>query len=119
MYIEDKNFILDCKSLLIQHREETLNDLSYLNQNLKEDQKEDSAGLAFSLQEENYKLSRGRDLSLRLKKIDEALARIESGDYGYCHLTEEPIEKARLQAIPWTDLSLAGAEILEQQTRKH
>ncbi len=118
MHAYDLDFLEVCKENLLQQREEALNALKYLNSNLKEVQRDDSAGLASSLQEENYKLSRGRDLSLRLKKIDEALAKIEQGEYGYCSVTEEPIEKARLLAIPWTDLSLAGAELLERQQKK-
>jgi DnaK suppressor protein len=41
------------------------------------------------------------------------LGRIEKGTYGVCEETEEPIEVERLRAIPWTRLSIEGAELRE------
>ena len=41
-----------------------------------------------------------------LKKIELALKRIESGDYGYCQQCAEPIMFARLQAQPFASLCL-------------
>jgi DnaK suppressor protein len=38
----------------------------------------------------------------RLRKIEEVLIRMEEDDYGTCVLCEEPIGKARLEAIPWS-----------------
>lgn len=35
------------------------------------------------------------------KKIDAALERIESGTYGVCLITGKPIQKERLEAIPY------------------
>lgn len=36
-----------------------------------------------------------------LREIQEALGRIESGDYGTCMECDEPISVKRLQAVPW------------------
>ena len=52
-------------------------------------------------------------------EIEFALARIEQGTYGICEETEEPIEVERLLAIPWTRLSIEGAEIREVMTKKY
>nr|HMN84286.1 TraR/DksA C4-type zinc finger protein [Burkholderiaceae bacterium] len=41
-----------------------------------------------------------------LKKIQQSLTRIESGDYGYCEETGEPIGVPRLLARPTATLSL-------------
>lgn len=38
----------------------------------------------------------------KLKRIDAALERIESGTYGICVATGQPIQKERLEAIPYT-----------------
>lgn len=40
-----------------------------------------------------------------LYEIDQALKRIADGSYGICELTGQPIENARLKAIPWTRFS--------------
>lgn len=53
----------------------------------------------------------------RLLAVEQALARIENGTYGICEETHEPIEEQRLLAIPWTTLSIEGAEIRDQQKR--
>lgn len=44
------------------------------------------------------------------RKIEDALARIDSGDYGYCEETGEPIGIARLLARPTAKLSLEAQE---------
>ena len=45
-----------------------------------------------------------------LKKINEAIRRIEDGTYGQCESCEEPIEVRRLQARPTTTLCIACKE---------
>jgi DnaK suppressor protein len=37
----------------------------------------------------------------QLRLVEEALARVESGQYGICLACEEPIPDKRLKAIPW------------------
>lgn len=54
----------------------------------------------------------------QLMEIESALARIESGHFGICEETEEMIEADRLLAIPYTRLSIEGAEIREASSKK-
>ena len=58
--------------------------------------------------EEEYALElRARDRERKLlKKIDEALRRIDEGSYGYCEETGEPIGIPRLLARPTATLSI-------------
>ena len=49
-----------------------------------------------------------------LAEVLDALHRIELGTYGICEITGEPIEAARLQAIPWARYSLDGQNELEK-----
>ena len=37
----------------------------------------------------------------QLRMVEEALDRLESGDYGICLACDEPIAEKRLQALPW------------------
>ena len=62
--------------------------------------------------EEEYTLElRTRDRERKLlKKISQSLARIESGDYGFCDETGEPIGLARLLARPTATLSLEAQQ---------
>ena len=55
----------------------------------------------------------------QLLEIEAALHRISAGTYGICEETEEFIEQERLQALPWTRLSIEGAEIREALTKTY
>ena len=46
-------------------------------------------------------------------EVLEAIRRIECGRYGICEVTGEPIEEARLRAIPWARFSLRGQQEME------
>jgi DnaK suppressor protein len=69
--------------------------------------------------EEEYALElRARDRERKLlKKIDEALRRIDEGTYGYCEETGEPIGVARLIARPTATLSVEAQTRREQKQR--
>ena len=63
---------------------------------------------------------RTRDRARKLiSKIDQALLRIESGQYGYCEETGEPIGLKRLEARPIATLSLEAQERHERMERVH
>jgi DnaK suppressor protein len=47
-------------------------------------------------------------------EIEEALKRIEKGTYGVCELTNKPIPRARLEAIPWTRFTVTAQAQLER-----
>ena len=53
--------------------------------------------------------TRDRERKL-LKKVEQSLASIESGDYGWCEETGEPIGIPRLLARPTANLSLEAQE---------
>ena len=50
-----------------------------------------------------------------IQAIDEALARVESTDYGKCDGCKEPIAKARLDALPHAKLCVDCQERLEER----
>jgi DnaK suppressor protein len=49
-----------------------------------------------------------------LKQIDRALRKIEDNTYGYCDITENPIPKPRLEAVPWATMTVEAQEKLEK-----
>lgn len=64
-----------------------------------------------TVEEEHALELRVRDRERKLmKKIDEALARIEDGSYGWCEETGEPIGVPRLLARPTATLSVEAQE---------
>jgi DnaK suppressor protein len=52
-----------------------------------------------------------------ISKIDQALARIEEGTYGYCEETGDPISLKRLDARPIATLSIEAQERHERRER--
>ena len=61
---------------------------------------------------------RTRDRQRKLiSKIDSALRRIETGEYGFCEVTGEPISLARLEARPIATMTVEAQEHHERQER--
>jgi len=71
-------------------------------------------------QESEFSLElRTRDRERKLiRKIDEALKRIEDGSYGFCLETGEPIGVKRLEARPVATLSVEAQERRERRERQ-
>jgi DnaK suppressor protein len=54
-----------------------------------------------------------------LKKIDDAMARIESGTFGICEICEEEISVKRLEARPVTTMCIRCKEEQEKQEKSY
>ena len=54
-----------------------------------------------------------------IKKINQALERIEDGSYGYCEETGDPIGIDRLEARPVTTLTVEAQERHERLEKTH
>ena len=71
-----------------------------------------------TLEEEHALELRTRDRERKLlKKIDQSLARIEDGTYGYCEETGEAIGIQRLLARPTATLSIEAQERREMKQK--
>jgi DnaK suppressor protein len=112
--------IAECRKKLVAMRQDILNrvrmaqlDFGHVEKSSGDEVDQTVAQLA-----ENHFLITQERMRTQLVEIDQALSRIENGTYGICEETEEPIELERLFAVPWTRLSIEGAEIQEAMTRK-
>ena len=71
-----------------------------------------------TIEEEHALELRTRDRERKLlKKIQQSIARIDSGDYGYCEETGEPIGVLRLLARPTATLSLEAQQRREMKQK--
>jgi len=71
-----------------------------------------------TIEEEHALELRTRDRERKLlKKIAQALARLDNGDYGYCDETGEPIGLQRLMARPTATLSLEAQQRREMKQK--
>jgi DnaK suppressor protein len=106
---------------LVRWRSELLADSAITLRSLQEESllKPDLTDRA-SLETERSIELRTRDRERKLiSKIDSALARLDSGTYGYCEETDEPIGIRRLEARPIATLSIEAQERHERMERTH
>jgi len=59
------------------------------------------------------------DLERKLKAINYALGQLEAGTYGICERCGQPIDPARLEAIPETTLCIKCKTIVEREGRNN
>lgn len=52
------------------------------------------------------------------QEIEDALARVRDGTYGTCVENGHEIERARLEAIPWTPRCAAHARLFDEEQRR-
>ena len=111
----DENELKKFKERLLKEKERLEAELGYVNSTMEQSQSE-------WMQDEMYQnhmadvgtetFMRENDLSLSLNvrdlltRVNESLKRIDEGTYGFCRVCGRPIEKERLEAIPYTDLCI-------------
>jgi len=116
----DAKTVTKFRKLLLEEKERILNNSKNALKNelaLSPDDLPDETDLAASEINQNlvFKL-RDRERQL-LTKIDEALARMDDGQFGTCEDCEEPIEPRRLEARPVSTLCIACKEKQEHREK--
>jgi len=111
---------LVCKERLLHLKADLLNRIKDNHRDFhSRDRGGDETDQAVDNLAEGQYLTTQERLRAQLLEIEIALAKIERGIYGICEETEEPIEPERLLAIPWTRLSVEGAEIREDLSKRY
>ena len=107
------------RNKLMQQKNDLLDNAGETTEHLREDTSivPDPADRA-TIEEEHALELRTRDRERKLlKKISQAIARIDSGEYGYCDETGEPIGLGRLIARPTATLSLEAQQRREMKQK--
>ena len=110
-YMNDKQLAY-FRVKLVQLKDDILANAGQTAENLRDDTVvvPDPADRA-TIEEEHALELRTRDRERKLlKKIEQSIDRIDSGDYGYCDETGEPIGVPRLLARPTATLSLEAQQ---------
>lgn len=115
----NESVIQECRRKLILTKQEVLNRFRTAQRELIVYEKggDEADQSVAHIEEHSFLISQER-MRNQLLEIEMALARIEQGTFGVCEETEEIIEPERLLAIPWTRLSIEGAELREAVRRK-
>lgn len=115
-----KGLIAECRARLLATKADILNRVKENRKDLYIDEKGgDEADQTVRVLAEAETLQMHERMRKQLLEIEQALGRIENGSYGVCEETEETIESERLKAIPWTRLSIEGAEIRESMKKRY
>lgn len=106
--------ISECREKLLEKKIQIMNQSrSMMREYQNRDKSGDEVDQSVEVLAEQQFFSTQERLRFQLLEIEYALARIENGTFGICEETEEHIELERLRAIPWTRLSIEGAEMRE------
>lgn len=112
--------ITECREKLLSTKADLMNRVKEARGKLDQVERGgDEADQTMRILAEQEVMSQTDRLRSQLLEIESALGRIENGSYGFCEETEEIIETERLRAIPWTRLSIEGAEIRESVDKRY
>jgi RNA polymerase-binding protein DksA len=114
------------KQLLLEKMQEILSDVCQMEESVFQGGGELStmpvhlADVGTDSYEQEFSLGLMAEERKTLMEIQQALARIQNGTFGFCEGLGIPIEENRLEAIPWTRYSLEYAKMIESgKASKH
>ncbi|HWK69211.1 RNA polymerase-binding protein DksA [Pollutimonas sp. M17] len=106
------------RNRLKELEQEILNNADATTENLRETQFVPDPADRATIEEEHALELRTRDRERKLlKKVQQSITLIDSGEYGWCEETGEPIGIARLLARPTATLSLEAQERREMRQK--
>ena len=108
------------RNILAHLRDELLANAGETSEHLRETPSVPDPADRATIEEEHALELRTRDRERKLmKKIEQSLARIDAGDYGYCDETGEPIGLKRLLARPTANLSIEAQQRRELKQKMY
>src|SRR6476660_3513778 len=112
----DKQTLVQFKNMFEEQRNQLTFTQGLMDENfhVNPDDMMDETDLTSAELEQSMRLRLRNRETLFVKKIDEALKRIHSGEFGQCESCEEEIDLKRLQARPTTTLCVACKEEQER-----
>ena len=113
----DKKKLRSYRDRLLERRESLFSQVTEAERSTRErdlEATQDPADMAANAYTKELLISMSDNDRMLLGLIDEALARVESGDYGECVNCGEPIQEKRLNAVPWARYCLRCQDLKEQ-----
>ncbi|MGE4368974.1 MAG: RNA polymerase-binding protein DksA [Burkholderiaceae bacterium] len=119
----ESDYMNDAQLEFFRHRlkqleQDILNNADATTEHLRETQFVPDPADRATIEEEHALELRTRDRERKLlKKVQQSIARIDTGEYGWCEETGEPIGIPRLLARPTATLSLEAQERREMRQK--
>lgn len=112
-----KNKLDKFKKLFLEEKEKLADTISKNNNELDASGDEIDLVQSTFISDMQNKIS-SRDLA-RIRKIDEAVLRIDTGEFGICEECEKPIPEKRLSAMPYSVVCINCAEKIENLSKQY
>jgi DnaK suppressor protein len=113
----DKRKLKSYRDRLLERREglfKQVNEAELSSRERDSEATQDPADMAANAYTKELLISMSANDRKMLDLIDEALARVEAGDYGECVNCGEPVSEKRLEAVPWTRYCLKCQDLQER-----
>lgn len=113
----DKRKLKSYRDRLLERRESLFRQVTEAELSSRERDAEatqDPADMAANAYTKELLISMSANDRRLLELIDEALKRVESGDYGDCVNCGEPVQEKRLDAVPWARFCLRCQDLQER-----
>jgi DnaK suppressor protein len=109
-------FLDKIKSKLLERRAEMMSELEHLShEKVSDGQVQDTADEASSLSMERLQTSLEQTEIDEINLIDDALGRLEKGEYGFCVDCGQVIADKRLETFPFAARCIVCQEALEEK----
>ena len=113
----DKRKLKTYRDRLLERRESLFRQVTEAELSSRERDAEatqDPADMAANAYTKELLISMSANDRRLLELIDEALKRVEAGDYGECINCGEPVQEKRLDAVPWARYCLRCQDLQER-----
>src|ERR687894_1212672 len=113
----DKKKIRTYRDRLLERRESLVSQVAAAEMSSRErdlEATQDPADMAANAYTKELLISMSANDRKLLQLIDEALERVEGGEYGECVNCGEPVAEKRLDAVPWTRYCLKCQDMQER-----
>ncbi|MGH9949127.1 MAG: TraR/DksA family transcriptional regulator [Pyrinomonadaceae bacterium] len=104
----------EIKAKLTAERELLIEKLNGNDLSVDDSETPDPVDLAVRNYSKNVMLAVSENESRQLALIDEAILRVDDKEYGNCQNCGNPVNKKRLNAIPWARYCLTCQELVEK-----
>ena len=113
----DKRKVKSYRDRLLERRESLFSQVTEAEMSSRErdlEATQDPADMAANAYTKELMISMSANDRKLLQLIDEALERVEGGEYGECVNCGEPVAEKRLDAVPWTRYCLKCQDLQER-----
>lgn len=113
----DKRKLKSYRDRLLERRESLVSQVAEAEMSSRErdlESTQDPADMAANAYTKELLISMSANDRKLLQLIDEALERVEDGEYGECVNCGEPVQEKRLDAVPWARYCLKCQDLQER-----